>query len=183
MDWQMMFLAVLPMVKSETDDIKPIKSTISIFDDDLSEINYFALSDGLMYKIQKHIADTFKKEISEIDIFNFAMCLCAEIVTADDDETKSEIIGAITDIVNDDSKMNEFIFTRLATIKSWNEAIFEIENKYGKEKAKDISEKEFNELMEANNEKNQYKAWNDERKILDMYSKKSAKGDSDGGNN
>ena len=47
---------------------------------------------------------------------------------------------------------------------------------------KEVSEKEFNELMNANNEKNQYKAWNDERKILDMYSKKS-KGDSDGGNN
>ena len=166
------------MVKSETDDIKPIKSTISIFDDDLSEINYFALSDGLMYKIQKHIADTFKKEISEIDIFNFAMCLCAEIVTADDDETKSEIISEITDIVNDDYKMNEFIFTRLATIKSWNETTAALLGKNN-----DVSEKEFNELMEANNEKNQYKAWNDERKILDMYSKKSAKGDSDGGNN
>lgn len=166
------------MVKSETDDIKPIKSTISIFDDDLSEINYFALSDGLMYKIQKHIADTFKKEISEIDIFNFAMCLCAEIVTADDDETKSEIISEITDIVNDDYKMNEFIFTRLATIKSWNETTAALLDKNN-----DVSEKEFNELMETNNEKNQYKAWNDERKILDMYSKKSAKGDSDGGNN
>ena len=166
MDWQMMFLAVLPMVKSETDDIKPIKSTISIFDDDLSEINYFALSDGLMYKIQKHIVDTFKKEISEIDIFNFAMCLCAEIVTADDDETKSEIIGEITDIVNDDSKMNEFIFTRLATIKAWNETTAALLGKNN-----DVSEKEFNELMEANNEKNQYKAWNDERKILQNISK------------
>lgn len=180
MDWQMMFLAVLPMVKSETDDIKPIKSTISIFDDDLSEINYFALSDGLMYKIQKHIADTFKKEISEIDIFNFAMCLCAEIVTADDDETKSEIIGEITDIVNDDYKMNEFIFTRLATIKSWNETTAKLESKHGKDNLDVVSKKEFDELMNAINEKNQYKAWNDERRVLDMY---SAKGDSDGGNN
>ena len=172
------------MVKSETDDIKPIKSTISNnFEDSDGKYIAHAMTDH--YAIKSYIAETFKKEISDLDVLNLALSLCDEIVTAKKWNITDNVLKDLSEILNDESKMNEYIFTRLATIKSWNETIFEIENKYGKEKAKDISEKEFDAILKKNNEKNQYKAWNDERKILDMYYEKSkaAKGDSDGGNN
>ena len=168
--------------KTETDDVKPIKSTISVDND--SEIDYFALCGLYNHEIKTYVADKFKKEITDLDVLNFAMMLCCYVVTAETDDEKADIISDVTDIVNDKYKLNEYIFTRLATIKSWNETTAKLESKYGNKQhmKKEVSEKEFNELMNANNEKNQYKAWNDERKILDMYSKKS-KGDSDGGNN
>ena len=172
------------MVKPETDDIKPIKSTISNnFKDSDGKYIAHAMVDN--YAIKSYIAETFKKEISDLDVLNLALSLCDEIVTAKKWNIADNVLKDLSEILNDESKMNEYIFTRLATIKSWNETIFEIENKYGKEKAKDISEKEFDAILKKNNEKNQYKAWNDERKILDMYYEKSkaAKGDSDGGNN
>ena len=169
---------------SEIDDIKPIKSTISDDFNNNPDGKYVAYASVHNYEIKSYIAETFKKEITDLDVLNLAMFLCNEIVTAKKWNNEKQLINDLTEIINDDSKLNEYIFTHLATIKSWNESVFEIESKYGK-KAKDVSEKEFDEIMNKYNERNQYKAWNDERKILDMYFKKSkaAKGDSDGGNN
>ena len=162
------------MVAAEKDDVKPIKSTISVDDD--SEIDYFALCGLYNHEIKTYVADNFKKEITDLDVLNFAMMLCCYVVTAETDDEKADIISDITDIVNDKYKLNEYLFTRLATIKSWNETTAALCNK------KKVSETEFNALMSKNVERNQYKAWNDERKILDKYSKKSkaAKGDSNG---
>ena len=42
----------------------------------------------------------------------------------------------------------------------------------------DVSESEFGELMNKYNEKYQYKAWNDEKKVLNMFHEK---GKADGG--
>ena len=163
---------------SENDDgIKPIKSTIAIdFDDE----NAFALCSVYNYEIKKYVANEFKKEITDLDVLNFAMMLCCDVVTAETDDEKADIISDVTDIVNDKYKLNEYIFTRLATIKSWNETTAKLSDRKN-----EVTEKEFNELMNYNNEKYHYKAWNDERKILDIYSNKSnaAKGDSNGGNN
>lgn len=167
---------------SESDDIKPIKSTISVDFNDESDVDYFALCGVQSYEIKTYVADNFKKEITDLDVLNLAMMLLCDIVTVETDDEKANIISDLTDIVTNKYKLNEFIFTRLATIKSWNETTAKLNAKYGnKEKMRDkVTEKEFDELMNANNEKNQYKAWNDERRVLDMY---SAKGDSDGGNN
>lgn len=168
---------------SESDDgIKPIKSSIS---NDFKDSDGKYIAHAMVYSIEikNYITETFKKEITDLDVLNFAMFLCNEIVTAKKWNTTNKVLKKLSEILNDESKMNEYIFVNLATIKAWNETVFEIENKYGsKEKAKNVSEKEFDELMNANVEKTQYKAWNDERKILDMYFNKS-KGVSDGGNN
>lgn len=171
--------------KAADDDVKPIKSTISVdLTDNDSDVDYFVLCGLYNHEIKSYVAANFKKEITDLDVLNFAMMLCCYVVTAETDDEKADIISDVTDIVNDKYKLNEYLFTRLATIKSWNETTAKLESKYGnKEKMKsEVSEKEFDELMNATVEKNQYKAWNDERKILDMYSNKS-KGDSNGKNN
>ena len=159
---------------AETDDgVKPIKSTIAVdFNNDDDAIDYFALCGIYGNEIKQYIAANFKKEITDLDVLNFSIFLCNAIVTAETDDEKADIISDITDIVNDKYKLNEYIFTRLATIKSWNETTAAL---FGK---KDVTEKEFNELMNDNVERNQYIAWNDERKILDAYADKmkSAKG-------
>lgn len=164
------------------DGVKPIKSTIAIdFDDDKA----FALCSVHSYEIKKYIADNFKKEITDLDVLNLSLALCEKIVTAKMWNEEKELINVLTDIINDDSKLNEFIFTELAKIRAWTETVTAIESKYGKGKSKDVPKKEFDSIYNANNEKYQYKAWNDERKIIDMYSGKfkAAKGDLDGGNN
>lgn len=164
---------------SENDDgIKPIKSTIS---DDFKDSDGKYVAHAMVYntEIKSYIAETFKKEISDLDVLNFALFLCNEIVTAKKWNITDKVLNDLSEILNDESKMNEYIFTRLATIKAWNDTVFEIENKYGsKEKAKEVSEKEFDAIMKKYNEKYHYKAWNDERKILEMYSAKykAAKG-------
>lgn len=171
---------------SESDDVKPIKSTISTDFDDGNDGKYFAHAYVYNHEIKSYVADNFKKEITDLDVLNFALFLCNEIVTAKKWKIEKELIKTLTEIINDDSKLNEYIFTNLAGIKAWNETVFEIESKYGsKDKAKEVSEKEFDDILKKYNEKNQYKAWNDERQILDIYSNKSnaAKGDSNGGNN
>lgn len=166
------------------DGVSPIKSSISVNFDDDSDVDYGALSGLYNYEIKSYIADNFKKEITDLDCLNFAMMLCCYIVTAETDDEKADIISDVTDIVNDKYKLNEYIFRNLATIKSWNETTAKLQSKYGsKETMKhEVTEKEFDDLMNANNEKNQYKAWNDERQVLDIYSEK-IKGDLDGGNN
>lgn len=159
---------------AENDDgVKPIKSTIAV--DDIKNddgVDYFALSGLYGNEIKEYVADNFKKEITDLDVLNLSIYLCNAIVTVDDADEKAELISDVTDIVNDKYKLNEFIFTRLASIKSWNETTAAL---FGK---KDVAEKEFNDLMNKNNERNQYKAWNDERKILDAYADKirAAKG-------
>lgn len=154
-----------------TDDVKPIKSTIAVdFNKDDDAVDYFALSGLYGNEIKQYVADNFKKEITDLDVLNLSIYLCNAIITTDDADEKAELLKDISDIVNDEYKKNEFIFTRLATIKSWNETTAAL---FGK---KDVSEKEFNALMGKNVEKNQYKAWNDERRILDKYSSKYADG-------
>ena len=149
------------------DDVKPIKSTIATdFDDDKA----FALASIYNGEIKKYVADNFKKEITDLDVLNLSLHLCNAIITTDDADEKAELLKDISDIVNNGYKKNEFIFTRLATIKSWNETTAALFDK------SDVSETEFNDLMNKNNEKNQYKAWNDERQILDKYSSKYADG-------
>lgn len=160
--------------ESKADDgIKPIKSTISAdFDDNKA----FALASVYSHEIKTYVADNFKKEITDLDVLNFALMLCDRIVTADSDDEVAETLKEVTEIITNKYKLNEFIFTNLAVIKSWNETTDALyDKKY------DVTEKEFNDLMKKNNEKNQYKAWNDERKILDAYSSKFAKGGADNG--
>jgi len=153
------------------DGVKPIKSTIAVDEfKDENGIDYFALSGLYGHEIKQYVADNFKKEITDLDILNLSLHFCNAIITTDDADEKAELLKDISDILNDEYKKNEYIFTRLATIKSWNETTAAL---FGK---KDVSEKQFNDLMKKNNEKNQYKAWNDERQILDMYSSKSATG-------
>ena len=155
------------------DGVKPIKSTIAVDDFKNDDgVDYFALSGLYGDEIKKYISNKFKKEISDLDVLNLSIYLCNTIITVDDADEKAELISDITAIVNDEYKLNEFIFTRLASIKSWNETTAALFSK------KTVSEKEFTDLLNKNNEKNQYKAWNDERKILDAYADKmkSAKG-------
>lgn len=157
---------------AETDDgVKPIKSTIAVddFKDD-DGVDYFALTGLYGAEIKKYVADKFKKEITDLDVLNFSIFLCNAIVTADTDDEKASILKDVTDILNDKYRLNEYLFTNLAVIKSWNETTAALFDK------KEVSEKEFNDLMTKNNERNQYKAWNDERKILDAYSGKSKGG-------
>ena len=165
-------------------DIKPIKSTISVDIGD-PDVDYFTLSGLYGNEIKQYVADNFKKEISDLDVLNIAMMLCCYIITAETDDEKAAIIDDITAIVNDKYQLNQYLFTNLATIKSWNETTAKLNSKYGNDKRKmrdNVTEKEFDELLNDNNEKNQYKAWNDERKVLDMYFKET-NGDLDGGNN
>jgi len=164
-------------------EVKPIKSTISVDFDSAETIKYFALCSVYSHEIKTYVADNFKKEITDLDVLNFAMMLCCYVVTAETDDEKADIIKEVNEIVTDKNKLNEYIFTRLATIKSWNETTASLESKYGnKQNMKDnMSKKEFDELMNANNSKNQYKAWNDERKVLDAYSGKSANGGANNG--
>ena len=161
--------------KAADDSVKPIKSTIAVdFNNDDDAVDYFALCGLYGNEIKQYIATNFKKEVTDLDVLNFSICLCNAIVTADTDDEKADILKDITAIVNDKYRLNEFIFTNLATIKAWNETTAALFNK------KDVSEKEFTALMNKNVEKNQYKAWNDERTILDKYSSKYA---ADGGVN
>ena len=154
------------------DGIAPIKSTIS---DNFDDHESFALASIYNGEIKKYVADNFKKEISDLDVLNLSLHLCNAIITVDDADEKAALLKDISDVVNDEYKKNEYIFTRLATIKSWNQTTAALFDK------SDVSEKEFNDLMNKNNEKNQYKAWNDERRILDKYSSKYANGgDNDG---
>lgn len=166
------------MVKSDNNNIKPIKSSIAV---EMGTDTYYAHAMVYNIEIKSYIADNFKKEITDLDVLNFALFLCNEIVTAKKWDNQENLINDLTEIINDDSKLNEYIFTRLAKIKSWNETVIEIETKYGKDKANDVSEKEFSEILKKYNEKNQYKAWNDERQILNLYSSKFATGGVDNG--
>ena len=150
---------------AEIDDVKPIKSSIAVeFGKENSK--YLKLNWAYSSEIIKYVADNFKKEISYLDVSNFVTFLGYAIITAETDDEKADIIKDVTDVVNNKMKLNEFMFTNLATIKSWNETASTLENK-------EPNEKEFTALMEKNNERNQYKAWNDERAILDAYSEKA----------
>lgn len=141
------------------DGNKTIKSSVSYKTADSPSLEYCYVNSCI---IIDYISDTFKKEISDIDTMNVAMMLAHGIITAESDDEKELILKDITDIVNDKSKLNEYLFTHLASIKAWNETTLALKDK------DDVSEKEFNELMNKNNEKWQYKAWNDERKVLDI---------------
>ena len=153
--------------KAADDGVKPIKSTIAA---DFGEEKAFALCSVYSHEVKEYVANKFKKEITDVDVLNFAMMLCCYVVTAETTDEKAEILKDITEIIADDNKLNEFIFTRLATIRAWNETTATL---HSKEK---VTESEFNELMNANVEKYQYKAWNDERAILDKYSSKVTDG-------
>ena len=158
------------------DGIAPIKSTISVDIDNDSDVDYFALCGVYNHEIKTYVAANFKKEITDLDVLNFAMMLCCYVVTAETDDEKAAILKDVNDIVNDKYKLNEYLFTHLAIIKTWIEITAALECKYGNKKnmQREITETEFNELMKANNEKNHYKAWNDERTILNKYSSKFA---------
>ena len=130
--------------KNETtsvDNVTPIKSSISININENDDVtDYFALSYVHSQEIKQYIADNFKKEINDFDIMNLSLYFCYLIVVTDDDK-KSEFLKDISDIFNDDYKKNEYIFTRLAAIKSWNETTAVLKD------TDDVSEKEFNDLM------------------------------------
>lgn len=159
--------------ESTDDGVTPIKSTISAdFDDNKA----FALASVYSHEIKTYVADNFKKEITDLDVLNFALMLCDRIVTADGDDEVAETLKDVTEIITNKYKLNEFIFTNLAVIKAWNETTNALHDK-----KHEVTEKEFNDLMNKNNEKYQYKAWNDERRILDKYSSKYADGGVDNG--
>lgn len=145
--------------------VKPIKSTISV--DDTDDVDYFALCGLYNHQIKQYVAAEFKKEITDLDVLNFAMFLCYSVVTAETDDEKADILKDIATIVNDKYRLNEYLFCNLATIKAWNETAFKLFDK------KEVSETEFDAVLKRNVEINQYKAWNDERKILDIYSGES----------
>ena len=161
------------MVKSDNNDIKPIKSSIS---DEFGDGDGKYLAHAMVYSIEikNYVADNFKKEITNLDVLNFALFICHEIVTAKKWDNQENLINDLTEIINDDSKLNEYIFTHLATIKAWNETVAELDCN----NPDDVSESEFDELMNKYNEKYQYKAWNDEKKVLNMFHEK---GKADGG--
>lgn len=155
--------------KTDKDSLKTVKSSLS---DEYGDEKALAMMHTHIFDIKEYIKETFRKEITDIDVFNISIHLVHGIILAESDPEKEIILSDVNEIINDKFKLNEFIFTHLAMIKAWNETTAILKDK------NDVSENEFNELMTANNEKWQYKAWNDERKVLDIIhaEKENAKG-------
>lgn len=131
------------------------------------------------YYSKMYLESNFKKEVSEYDILFFSVSIANQIITAESDADKKSLIDDLTEIINDKSKLNEFFFKHLAMIKAWNESYFEIKDKINDYDDELEFEKAFCELMEKNNSKWQYKAWNDELKVKkkEFKTKASEKGD------
>lgn len=124
---------------------------------------HFAMGGMYCDKIDEYIENTFKKSVSVCEIITLSLMQLYYIISVENDEDKELLLSEMKKITTDKSNLNEYIFTSIATIKAWNETAFALKGK------ENVSETEFDELMEKNNEIFQYKAWNDERKVLEKF--------------
>ena len=137
--------------------------------DDISNDEYdlkYAHSEVMNSELLEYIKDKFEKDIDTNDVLNIALMLCNEIFTAESDKDKERIKKTVCDIVDDKYALNEFLFSNIAMIKAWNETAVEFKNK----DASKQTEKEFVESFEKRRKKYEYKAWNDEKKVIEKYS-------------
>lgn len=141
--------------------VNPEKHTDKSLSDDEYDLK-FAHCEVMNYELITYIKDKFDKDIDNVDVLNIALMLSNEIITAETDKDKERIKTTVCDIIDDKYKLNEFIFTNLAMIKAWNETTFEFKDKDSSKQ----TEKAFIETFEKKRKRYEYKAWNDEMKIL-----------------
>jgi hypothetical protein len=115
----------------------------------------------------------FEKELIDVDVMDIAIYILHGIVTAESDDMKNKVKETLCTIIDDKYALNEFIYTKSNEILAVNNVA-----------AKFIKDGEFNAansdaiVSEINKKVKEfeYKAWNDELKVIKRNADKSANG-------
>ena len=122
------------------------------------EMKYFYTVSCLMSGILDKVESKFKKEFDDLDLMNVATFLLHGIVCTESKDEKEIIKQRICEMIDNPMHLNEFLYTRAKSIKAYDNTFYDCLVTGNLE---DLDNK-LNDAVE----KAEYKAWNDEQKII-----------------
>lgn len=103
----------------------------------------------------------FKKEFDDLDLMNVAMYTLHGIVCAETDDEKALVKSKICDMIDEPMNLNEWLFTNAKSIRAYDETFY---NAITTGNTDNLAEK-----LEKAVEVAEYKAWIDEKYVLDKF--------------
>ena len=115
----------------------------------------------------------FEKELLDIDVMDLAIYILHGIVTAETDDKKNNVKETLCAIIDDKYALNEFIYVKSNEILAFNNAVsgFIKDGEFNAANSDKINAEIDKKVKEF-----EYKAWNDELKVIKRNAGESANG-------
>ena len=124
-------------------------------------------------EIITYAESNFKKELLDIDVMDLAIYVLHGIVTAETDDMKNNVKETLCAIIDDKYALNEFLYVKSSQILAFNDAVsgFIKDGEFTADNCDEINAEIDKKIKEF-----EFKAWNDELKVIKRYADKSANG-------
>lgn len=124
-------------------------------------------------EIITYAESNFEKELLDIDVMDLAIYVLHGIVTAETDDMKNDVKNTLCTIIDDKYALNEFLYTKSNEILAFNNAVsgFIKDGEFNADNTDKINAEIDRKIKEF-----EFKAWNDELKVLKRNADKSANG-------